>query len=114
MKKLKVNCIKVMNLTILLLMICLLISCAAKAKQIYLPSGDIGFNVDCSDTEDTTFLGITMSWGKCYEKASDLCGARGYDIVEKTVDGQVIENNIEVNIGNRSRYTRRTMLITCK
>ncbi len=43
-----------------------------------MPDGRRGYNVDCS--------GQGISWGDCYQKAGEVCGNRGYDILLQTGD----------------------------
>jgi hypothetical protein len=43
------------------------------AKDIYLPDGTLGYNVDC----DT----ITPDSAACYQKAGEICGAKGYTLI---------------------------------
>ena len=47
----------------------------ATSKQTYTADGRIGHSIDCS--------GGFATWGSCYEKAGGLCGAKGYDVLEK-------------------------------
>ena len=42
------------------------------------PRRALRLRVDCS--------GTALNWGRCYEKAGDLCGSTGYDIVAQTGD----------------------------
>ena len=85
------------------------------SKQIYLPSGEIGYNIDCSDTQDAKIMGIKMGWGKCYERASDYCQERGYTIVERTVDGKTTSGDVDIDIDitNKSKLINRSMLVKC-
>ena len=43
------------------------------AKDIYLPSGAKGSDIRCD--------GIGNRMENCFQKASDICGAKGYDVV---------------------------------
>lgn len=52
----------------------------AISKEIYLPSGAKGYSVSC----DGAAVGINV----CFEKASELCGARGYNLLNR--EGLVI------------------------
>lgn len=46
----------------------------AVATQITTPSGQPGYSINCSSTNDM---------GRCFKKAGELCGTRGYDIISK-------------------------------
>ena len=48
----------------------------ATADKTYTPDGRVGYAVECN--------GMVLSWGSCYGKAGDICGARGYDVISKT------------------------------
>jgi hypothetical protein len=41
------------------------------SKEIYLPSGAKGFDIRCD--------GIGNRMENCFQKAGDLCGAKGYE-----------------------------------
>lgn len=58
----------------------LTISACAIAKKSYLPDGSEGYSISC----DGAAVGINV----CFEKAGDLCGARGYDIFSR--EGQFV------------------------
>lgn len=45
----------------------------APASKTYGPSGKPAYSISCP--------GSMNSWGHCYERAGDLCGTAGYDIV---------------------------------
>jgi hypothetical protein len=49
-------------------------SAGTTATEIYLPSGDVGYDIRCNGTSAT--------WNECLRKVSDLCGAQGYQVVE--------------------------------
>lgn len=58
----------------------------ATASQTYLPDGRMGFNLNCS--------GSMLNWGVCQEKAGEICGARGYDVISHQGE----------NLGNITTY----------
>ena len=86
----------------------LLAACSTSSiNRTYLPSGDIGFTVNCSgDSSDS-------SWVECYKKAGDACGAYGYDVISKDGDsgaaaGGSLGGVLSANVKNRS------LVIKCK
>jgi len=52
----------------------------AIVKETYMPDGSKGYSISC----DGAAVGINV----CFEKAGDLCGASGYDLI--TREGQII------------------------
>jgi len=68
----------------------LLAGCGAAVNKTYLPSGEEGYAIDCS--------GPASELVECYEKAGNVCGARGYEIIRP---GDI-------------RLSNRAMLIKCK
>ena len=88
-----------------LLLLCFAVVGCATASQTYLPSGEQGHNITCS--------GTALNWGHCYEKAGEICGARGYDIVDKSGDqGATFAGNRFGLYGGS--VIQRSMLIKCK
>lgn len=66
-----------------------LASCAI-VKDTYMPDGSKGYSISC----DGAAVGINV----CFEKAGDLCGASGYDLI--TREGQIIP----FGVGSASIY----------
>lgn len=97
----------------------------ATATQTYLPDGRMGFNLNCS--------GTAGNWGMCQEKAGEICGSKGYDIISHQGEnlGNMTTYNSNVNtsafanryqasamgFGQASMFStpivKRTMLIAC-
>lgn len=78
----------------------------ATAKQIYTPDGELGYHVNCS--------GNALNWGMCFEKAGEVCGDRGYKIIERSGDESgttVIANQYGLFGGS---MTHRSLIIKCK
>lgn len=88
-----------------LILPCAMLAGCAVAKDTYLPDGGKGFSINCS--------GTALSWGNCYEKAGDICGARGYDIIAGGSDqGSMVAANQYGLFGGT--VMNRSMLIKCK
>jgi hypothetical protein len=77
-----------------------LVGCAT-ASQTYTPDGRQGYVIDCS--------GQALTWGKCYEKAGDLCGSTGYEILSQTGD-----QGISVAGVFGASVITRSLVIACK
>lgn len=74
------------------------------ARKVYTPTGTQGYSITCS--------GNGLDWGKCYEKAGELCGERGYEIIERTGDqGAALAANRYGAYG--SSTNTRNMIIEC-
>ena len=89
-----------------LLFLCIVFLCGcATSQQIYTPDGQEGHSIDCS--------GEFLSWSECYEKAGDICGRKGYDILDK-----IGEQSSTVAGGQHGFYgsssMNRVMIIKCK
>jgi hypothetical protein len=73
------------------------------ATKTYTPSGQMGYTIECSRSYQT--------WGDCYQKAGQLCGYSGYDIIMKSED----DKGAYVLYGAYGETTnKRSMLIKCK
>lgn len=51
------------------------LSGCATASKTYTADGKEGYTIDCN--------GTASSWSYCYEKAGELCKARGYEVIER-------------------------------
>jgi hypothetical protein len=85
-------------------LICLFLAGCATSSVTYLPSGEVGYNITCSGTD--------LTWWHCYEKAGELCGSSGYDVVVRSDDkgASVVANQFGLYSGST---IQRNMLIKC-
>jgi hypothetical protein len=94
-----------LSLIVLSCAIAIALSGCARSSKTYTSDGREGFSIDCS--------GTALSWSKCFEKAGDLCGARGYDLLEKSGDqGSTVAANQYGLYGGS--VMSRSMVIACK
>src|SRR5438105_1485793 len=60
----------------------------SSSKEIYTPTGQQGHVVQCTPAWTGGIVGqiasASTSWGQCYERAGEICGAAGYDILSQT------------------------------
>ncbi len=77
----------------------------ASSRKVYTPMGTPGHSITCS--------GSALNWGMCYEKAGQLCGERGYEVIEKTGDKGVVLSGNQFGLYAGSVITRN-LLIQCK
>lgn len=62
---------------LMIVAICLFsLSACTTSSKTYTAEGQEGFRISCSS--------IFLTWGSCYEKAGDICGQHGYDILMKS------------------------------
>ena len=89
---------------VLTLVVCLIGGCVT-AKQTYSSDGEIAYSLNCS--------GATNNWGKCNEKAGEICGSKGYDVLTKEEEQGVIASASSAAAYGGSLHFR-TMTIACK
>ena len=94
-----------MKMAIIGMAIAFCLSGCATATKTFTSDGKLGYSITCS--------GSALNWGMCYEKAGALCGAKGYDVLEKTGDqGAMISGNQFGLYGGS--VINRNMIIKCK
>jgi hypothetical protein len=77
----------------------------ATSSQTYTSDGQVGYSINCS--------GSALNWGMCYEKAGDICGKKGYVVLEKSGDeGAIVSANYTGLYGGS--VINRSMIIKCK
>lgn len=92
------------NAAITLATVILLSGCASASKT-YGPDGKEAFSINCS--------GLARNWSMCYEKAGDLCGTRGYEVISQGGDqGTVASVNPYGGLGGST--ISRSLLVKCK
>ena len=85
--------------------VAILVSGCASSEPTYTASGQKGHSIDCS--------GELGTWGECYEEAGELCGARGYRVLEKMTDkGSSVIANKDGLFGDSTNT--RSLIIQCK
>lgn len=94
-----------MSLVILGVTVAMTLGGCASASKTYTSDGREGFSINCS--------GSALNWGMCFEKAGDLCGTRGYNVLEKSGDqGDAVSANQLGLYGGT--VTTRSLVIACK
>lgn len=76
----------------------------ATAKQTYTADGQQGYSINCS--------GSALNWGMCYEKAGEMCGVKGYNVLEKSGDQGTIVSGSQYGLFAGS-VTTRSMIVKC-
>lgn len=77
----------------------------ATARQTFTADGKQGYSINCS--------GAALHWGMCYEKAGELCGTKGYVVLEKSGDQGSMLMGTQHGLYGVSVMTR-SMIISCK
>ena len=101
-----------MKLLSLILAITALTACA-NSSQTYTADGKVGHSINCS--------GTVRNWGMCYEKAGEICGAKGYEVLEKNGEkgitasgsGSGVAGTYNESFQMNSTHSR-ILIITCK
>jgi hypothetical protein len=106
-----------MKSKILAISIAILLSGCAISKPTYLSDGSQGFSISC----DGSAVGMNV----CFEKAGEMCGSRGYDVLNK--EGQIIyagtsSSSARVNssggaaqsFGYFGAFNTKSILVKCK
>ncbi|BAQ75928.1 MULTISPECIES: hypothetical protein [Pseudomonas] len=89
---------------LILLAVLAIAGCAATAKT-EVKRGKKGLHINCS--------GLSSSWDKCYAKATQSCGPKGYKVIAKS--GDTVEDPGDYPFGlNPAGYTSRSMIVICK
>lgn len=84
---------------------CALLGGCVTATPTYTPEGKVGQSISCS--------GTALSWAHCYQKAGETCGAKGYDILDRSAQQGMLgsANGQSAYVGS---LMYRTMLIQCR
>ena len=92
------------NLGIILLVVAVLGGCAT-SRQTYTSDGQQGYSINCS--------GSALNWGMCYEKAGEICGGKGYEVLQKSGDQGAMISGTQFGLFGGS-VINRSMIIKCK
>lgn len=92
-----------MKKSIIIILICALSSCATVSKT-YTASGQPAYSLNCS--------GTARGWDTCLKAAGDLCGTKGYNILDRNSEGTATAQWTTSGFF-ASQSNERSMLITC-
>lgn len=95
---------KMKSASLLLSALVLLGGCAS-ARQTYTADGSTGHSIDCS--------GTARNWGMCFEKAGEICGTRGYEVLNRSGDQGAVATANQYG-GFAGSVISRTLIIQCK
>ena len=94
-----------MRVAILLMIIAIFAGGCATSKKTFTSDGREGYSINCS--------GSALNWGMCYEKAGELCGAKGYEVLEKSGDRGAMVTAGQYGLFGGS-VINRSMIVRCK
>ncbi|MBA1231692.1 hypothetical protein G7013_18765 [Pseudomonas viridiflava] len=77
--------------------------CAATSKPV--KQTKRGIHINCS--------GLSSSWDRCYELATNACASKTFRVIAKSGDAQEDPDDYLFGI-NPAGYTSRSMIIVCK
>ena len=80
-------------------------ACAVVVKPVYGPDGQQAHAIACS--------ALGRDWSDCFEKAGQICGARGYKVWNQSSSQSAVISGSEDSIFGGSSE-ERTLLIGCK
>ena len=78
----------------------------ASSSQTYTADGGVGHSLNCS--------GLARNWGMCQEKAGEICGARGYNILSTSGDKGLIATGSSGGDFFAGTTISRSMVVQCK
>lgn len=77
----------------------------ATVHDTYAPDGRPAYALNCS--------GMARGWDKCYSKAGELCGTRGYDVLDRSGEAGAVFGGGATSFGGGS-VMERSMTVACK
>lgn len=84
---------------------CLTITGCATVHTTYAPDGRKAYTLNCS--------GLARGWDKCLTAAGDICGARGFDVLDRSDEAAAV-GGFNSGGGGFARTNERSMEVACK
>ena len=94
-----------MRQLVFVLFIVIIEASCATSRETYTADGRLGYSINCS--------GTALNWGNCLEKAGDICGERGYTVLEKSGDQGSVVTSGQLGLYGGS-VMNRSMIVQCK
>jgi hypothetical protein len=93
------------------------LAACSSSKPVYTADGQQGHVVTCTPGWTGGIIGAvanaSTSWGQCYERAGEICGTAGYDIIKQVGEGGVYGQAGDGG-GFVSSTNNRMMVVKCK
>jgi hypothetical protein len=87
----------------------ILVGACATTHESYAPDGRKAYALNCS--------GKARGWDKCFAAAGNICGAKGYDVLDRNSEdssGGAVGGGNGTFGGGWGKTNERSMLIACK
>jgi hypothetical protein len=93
------------------------LSGCVSSAPLYTAAGQKGHVINCTPGWNHGIVGAianaNTAWGDCLKQAGEICGARGYDVLERV--GEEGASAVANRYGGSATTTNnRTMVIQCK
>jgi hypothetical protein len=89
--------------------VCLVIDGCATTHESYAPDGRKAYALNCS--------GLARGWDKCFSAAGNICGAHGYDVIDRSSEsaemGSAGGNGSSFG-AHYAKTAEREMVVACK
>jgi hypothetical protein len=96
---------QIIIVTFSILLLTFILNGCATVKETYSQDGKKAYTLNCS--------GTARGWDKCYSAAGELCGTKGYDIMNRSSeDTSSIGGSTSGFFG--AKTNERSMLVACK
>ena len=93
-----------MKIALPILLIIGLTACAT-SKEVEFAEGQRGYSIDCS--------GDHLNWSLCYQEAGQICGEKGFEIIDKTGGTGIVIAGVRYGVYGESG-ANRSMIIKCR
>jgi hypothetical protein len=93
------------QMKMLILPTLLLLTACATVSETAAPDGRKAYALNCS--------GAARGWDKCLKAAGDICGAKGYDVIDRSSESMAAFGGSSSGFGG-SVSNDRSMMIACK
>jgi hypothetical protein len=94
---------------LILMMSLLALTACASERTTYAPDGRKAYTLNCS--------GLARGWDKCFAAAGNICGAKGYDMIDRSDEAAAMGTAAGGGGSFGASYARtneRSMVIACK
>ena len=91
--------------TALPIILILSLTACATSKEIDIAEGQRGYSIDCS--------GDKLNWSLCYQEAGQICGEKGFEIIDKHGGTGIVIAGVRYGVYGESGLHRR-LIVQCR